>query len=182
MVTTSITFIICFFFIAVTSSQISTTSAESQEKITYEEGYINLYDDPSNNPKSKDSTPPVSSQRRQNDIVLALNLPLSVTGEINHRPEKYSAAAALAIHKINSDKTLLDGYRLRYTWHNQHTNTNCSEKKAINIMLRQLNMNVSGFLGFNCHCRTVSKISSAVNLPLFSSVSIISIHLFCALY
>ena len=171
------------FIVAASTNKLTAAAASPHQRlITYDEGYIDLYGTSNN----KDSTPPASSSlnRKPNDIVLALNLPLSIPKKsfddngipINrYNPAKhYASAAALAMHKINNDSTMLNGYRLRYAWDRQQTDTGCIEKNAINIMLRQLNMNVSGFLGFNCHCRTVSKISSAVNLPLFSSVSLLT--------
>lgn len=127
-------------------------------EVSFDEGYIDLYSNDINN----------NTIRQSNDIVVALDLPfISIRGKL------YAAAAAVAIHDINNNKNLLRGYRLRYAYHIDKTDTECIEKKAINVMLRQWNMNVSGFLGFDCYCQTVSKISSAVNLPLFSIVSIV---------
>ena len=149
--------------------------------VTFDEGYIDLYNknnndnnavscidknyNNNNNDNNNNYYNNNKNDRQSNDIVVALDLPFS-----SIRGKLYAAAAAVAIHNINNNKELLRGYRLRYAYHINETDTGCIEKNAINIMLRQLNMNVSGFLGFNCHCRTVSKISSAVNLPLFSIV------------
>ena len=133
--------------------------------VTYEAGFIDLYNDNNNNDACSIYNNKNNDDRQSNDIVVALDLPFS-----SIRGKYYGAAAAVAIHNINNNEELLRGYRLRYAFHINETDTACFEKKAINIMLRQLNMNVSGFLGFNCKCKTVNKISSAVNLPLFSVV------------
>ena len=139
------------------------------EEVTYDEGHIDLYN------AANDGR--IITDRKSNDIVVALNLPfLSIRGKY------YAPAAAVAIHDINNNKNLLNGYRLRYAYDANHTDTHCIEKDAINIMLGQLNMNVSGFIGFQCNCETVSKISSAVNLPLFSIVSFLNIVILCVVF
>ena len=141
----------------------------SHSEVSYEEGFVDLYDANS------------GAEKTSRDIIVALDLPFIFcnkchnlrSGSGYNSGKYYAAAAAVAIHDINNNKNLLNGYRLRYIWNINHTDTHCVERDAINIMLGQLNMNVSGFIGFNCHCRTVSKIASAVNLPLFSMVRFI---------
>ena len=138
----------------------------SHSDISYEEGLIDLY-----NIKS-------GTEKQSNDIVVALDLPFIFCNKCHNQRsgsgynsgKYYAAAAAVAIHDINNNNNLLNGYRLRYIWNINHTDTHCVEEDAIKMMLGQLNMKVSGFIGFNCHCKTVSKIASSVNLPLFSMV------------
>jgi Receptor family ligand binding region. len=134
-------------------------------QVTYSEGLIDLYTD-------------INSPREKNDIVVALNLPYTFCDECHdvhsgssyHSGKYYASAAGVAVEDINNDKNLLAGFRLRYLWNTKNTDTHCFEKDAIRIMMGQLNMNISGFIGFNCFCRTVSKMASALNLPLFSMV------------
>ena len=138
----------------------------SHSEVSYEEGLVDLY------------SVNGSSSRSSQDIVVALDLPFIFcnkchnlrSGSGYNSGKYYAAAAAVAIHDINNNNNILKGHRLRYIWNIDHTDTHCVERDSINIMLGQLNMNVSGFIGFNCHCRTVSKIASSVNLPLFSMV------------
>ena len=142
----------------------------SHSEVSYEEGLVDLYN------------PNESTGRSSRDIVVALDLPFIFctkchnlrSGSGYNSGKYYAAAAAVAIHDINNNHKILNGHRLRYIWNINHTDTHCVEKDSINIMLGQLNMNVSGFIGFNCHCRTVSKIASSVNLPLFSMVRFVS--------
>ena len=129
------------------------------------DGFIDLYHN-----KSVEIQP--------NDIVIALDLLYELcptcyekqSGSSYNTASFYASAAALAIEDINNQENFLKGYRLRFIWDSNNTNPNCLEKKGVNIMLAQLNMNVSGFIGFSCYCKTVAKIASAVNLPLFSLV------------
>lgn len=142
----------------------------SHSEVSYEEGLIDLYNENG------------FSDRSSRDIVVALDLPFIFcdkchnirSGSGYNSGKYYAAAAAVAIHDINNNNNILKGHRLRYIWNINHTDTHCVERDSINIMLGQLNMNVSGFIGFNCHCKTISKIASSVNLPLFSMVRFVS--------
>ena len=53
-----------------------------------------------------------------------------VSGSQYHTPRYYSSAAAVAVEDINNDDTILKGYRLRYVWDTNETDTLCDEFKG----------------------------------------------------
>lgn len=134
----------------------------STKATDYEESFIDLFDKQEEN------------RRRDNDIVLSLNLPYNYEHQMQRNIARfYGAAAAMAIRDINNNQNLLSGYRLRYTWNEKHSDTNCVESHAIRRILDQtrMNLNVSGYIGFEEYCKVPAKMAGSLNLPLFSGVS-----------
>lgn len=173
----------------VESKPATTTSSKVTNTFTYDEGFIDLYTSTIDVATNKDT----KKIKRSNDIVIALDLPFTHVHKKNpsstkHKKQqteesersrvvptadRYASAAALAVHDVNKNPNLLAGYRLRYAWDSKQTDTQCDALTAKNMMTKQaLHQNVSGFVGFQCHCHNVSKIASQANLPLISPVRI----------
>lgn len=133
---------------------------------SYDEGYLDI----------RNST--YKNWHKRKEITFALNLPWELgdcvkchnglSGSGYNTAKFFASAAAVAVEDINNNMTLLQGYKLRYIWNENLTDTHCHEFSAINGQLRQINYQVDGFVGFICACVPIAKNAAAVNKPFVS--------------
>ena len=81
---------------------------------------------------------------------------------------KIAGAAALAVARVNADKTLLPGRRLRYTW----ADSGCSSTQGLEAMGTLLGgkSTINAVIGPGCSaaCEVTSHLSAGQNIPQIS--------------
>ena len=81
--------------------------------------------------------------------------------------DAYASAVSVAVEKVNSDPTLLNGAKLTFVWNN----TACNQTKMVEQQHWQIKQGVVGFVGPSCHGRKAAKVAGRHNLPVVSFVS-----------
>ena len=78
--------------------------------------------------------------------------------------DAYASAVSVAVEKVNSDPTLLNGAKLTFVWNN----TACNQTKMVKQQHWQIKQGVVGFVGPSCHGRKAAKIARRHNLAVVS--------------
>ena len=109
--------------------------------------------------------PPVDLQKLQKRIHLALLLPMTGSLAIGAR---IAGAAALAVERVNADKTLLLGRVLEYSL----VDSGCSAQKGLKAMGELLagENRISAIIGPGCNsaCEVTSHLSAGQRIPQVS--------------
>ena len=120
---------------------------------------------------------------KRKEVVLGLLIPYNVTGKAGLSGyiggEYYASAFMLAIEDINKRDDILPNIELKYVWND----TKCLSDLAIRSQIwmhcsyqGKERRGVDAFIGTGCKCGTVVKNAGALNLPIISHVSPMSIY------